>query len=90
MQDDEQVFEIGLEHSKLQQVLASRKVWASVIAALIALSLYITGGIDGDAFIRAITVIAGIFTGSVALEDGLSALISGYAEERGEDERFSL
>lgn len=67
----------GVEFSKLAQVLQSRKVWASAIALLIAAGLFWTDQITGDQMMWATAIIAGIFTGSVALEDGLSALATG-------------
>lgn len=67
----------GVEFSKLKQVLQSRKVWASMLAMLIAVALFWTDQITGDQMMWATAIIAGIFTGSVALEDGLSALAQG-------------
>ncbi len=67
----------GVEFSKLMQVLQSRKVWASAIALLIAVALYWADQITGAQLTWASAIIAGIFTGSVALEDGLSSLATG-------------
>jgi len=78
---------------KARQTLQSRKVWATLVASLVAVGLFVAGEIDADMLVRAITVIAGVFTGSVALEDGLSALLSGLASRaqvRAENDRLEF
>ena len=57
------------------QVLKSRKVWASAAAAATALLCFAAGAIDAETLVAAVIVAAGVFTGSVALEDGLAALL---------------
>ena len=56
-------------------VLKSRKVWASALAAATALACYAAGAIDAETLVAAVIVAAGIFTGSVAVEDGLAAVV---------------
>lgn len=72
MDDFDAEVDQGVEFSKLMQVLQSRKVWASAIALLIAVALYWADQITGAQLTWASAIIAGIFTGSVALEDGLA------------------
>ena len=67
--------------SKWEQVLQSRKVWASVVALGLLITLYLTGAITGETFAWGLTVVAGVFTGAVALEDGLSAVFVRLAGE---------
>jgi hypothetical protein len=54
----------------------SRKFWASFIALILTLALWYTGEINSDQFSKAILWIAGVFTGAVAVEDGLRNLLS--------------
>ena len=59
---------------KLEQVLQSRKVWASVVALLLLTALFTLNAISGETYAWGLTVVAGVFTGATALEDGLSAI----------------
>ena len=71
--------------NKWMQVLKSRKVWASLLVLCVALGLYLAGQITAEMFIGVVTVAGGIFTGAVAIEDGLSALLRGWqAKEPGQ------
>ena len=60
--------------SKFEQVLQSRKVWASVVALLLLTALFYLNAISGETYAWGLTVVAGVFTGATALEDGLSAI----------------
>ena len=66
---------------KLEQVLQSRKVWASVVAAVLLSFLFYLGAISGETYAWGLTVVAGVFTGATALEDGLSAIFVRLAGE---------
>ena len=61
--------------TKWEQVLKSRKAWASLIALGVTLALYQMGEINAAQFASALTTLTGIFVGSVALEDGLSNIM---------------
>ena len=67
--------------SKFEQVLQSRKVWASVVAVGLLSVLCYFGAIQGETYAWGVTVAVSVFTGAVAIEDGLSALFVGLAKE---------
>lgn len=62
--------------SKLDALLHSRKFWAATVAALTTVALYVLGEISADQFALSLTWIAGIYIGSVAVEDGLSRIFT--------------
>ena len=66
---------------KWEQVLQSRKVWASVVAVGLLSLLWYFGAISGETYAWGVTVAVSVFTGAVAIEDGLSALFVGLAKE---------
>ena len=66
---------------KWEQVLQSRKVWASVVAVGLLTVLFYFGAISGETYAWGVTIAVSVFTGAVALEDGLSALFMGLAGE---------
>jgi hypothetical protein len=67
--------------SKFEQVLQSRKVWASVVAVVLLSVLFYSEAIGGETYAWGLTVVAGVFTGATALEDGLSAIFVRLAGE---------
>ena len=67
--------------SKFEQVLRSRKVWASVVALTLLSVLFYLGAISGETYAWGLTVVSGVFTGATALEDGLSAIFLRLAGE---------
>ena len=72
---------------KIEQVIASRKVWAGAIGLVATVVLWWLGEIDGARAVEAMTWVLGIFIGSVALEDGMTRLFGtlarGVQEEDG-------
>ncbi|KKN37808.1 hypothetical protein LCGC14_0759830 [marine sediment metagenome] len=62
--------------SKLTLLVQSRKFWTAVAAAAVTAFLYYRGELYGAELADAITLIAAIYIGSVALEDGLHNLIN--------------
>lgn len=64
---------------KWRQVLQSRKVWAGLLALVISGLLWWQGLIGAEQFSQAVVIVVGIFMGSVALEDGLSAVFLVWA-----------
>ena len=67
--------------SKFEQVLQSRKVWASGVAIGLLTVLYYFDAIPGETYAWGVTIAVSVFTGAVALEDGLSSLFVGLAME---------
>lgn len=70
---------------KLKALLRSRRFWACAAATTVTGALYGLGEIDGAQFTNAVTLIAGVYIGSVALEDGLRGLITIWMQEPEED-----
>ena len=70
-----------MKTSKFEQIVQSRKVWASAIALLLLSLLFYFGAIEGETYAWGVTIAVSVFTGAVALEDGLSALFVGLAGE---------
>lgn len=66
---------------KLKALLRSRRFWTCVAATAVTGVLYSMGEIDGGQFTSAVTLIAGIYIGSVAIEDGLRNLITVWLQE---------
>lgn len=62
------------DYSKLRTLMRSRKFWTTVIASSITVYLYANGNITAETLADSAALIAGIYVGSVALEDGLSGL----------------
>jgi hypothetical protein len=71
--------EVQTLQPKLQQVIESRKAWASVLGLVTTLALWWMGEIDGARAVEAMTWMLGIFIGSVALEDGIARLFASLA-----------
>ncbi len=61
---------------KLKTLLRSRRFWTCIAATTTTGVLYSLGEIDGGQFTNAMTLIASIYIGSVALEDGLRNLVT--------------
>lgn len=66
---------------KLKALLRSRRFWACVAATAVSGLLYGLGEIDGNQFMDAITLIAAVYVGSIAIEDGLRSLITLWLQE---------
>lgn len=71
---------------KIGALLRSRRFWACVAATTVTGALYGLGEIDGAQFTHAVTLIAGVYVGSIALEDGLRGLITIWLQEPEEKE----
>lgn len=57
--------------SKLEALVHSRKFWAATIAAMTSVALYALDELSADQFAVSLTWIAGIYIGSISVEDGL-------------------
>lgn len=64
------------DYSKLKRLLRSRKFWTTTSALAITGYLYLSGDLSADSFANATALIAGIYVGSIAIEDGLRGLIN--------------
>jgi len=64
------------EAGKMATLLRSRKFWATVTASAVSAYLYASGELSAESFASATALIAGIYVGSVALEDGLRGLVA--------------
>ena len=73
------------ESSKLALLLQLRKFWSSSIAMMISITLYRMGEISGDQLQTATTIVAGIYTGSTALEDGLRRVLTVWTQQPSAD-----
>jgi hypothetical protein len=72
--------------SKWTQVFVSRKIWATIVAVALLGFLYANGDLDGEQLAQWVSVVIGILTGSIALEDGLSALLTRRLRKEKEDD----
>lgn len=64
---------MGSFQNKFVSLLKSRKFWASLLGLSGVLTLHFTGTeLPVETLVNAIVAIVGLFTVSVALEDGLS------------------
>jgi len=61
-----------MDTSKLLALLKSRKFWATLVGLVTVLGYGSYHGVPPEKIVDAIMVLIGAFTGSVALEDGLS------------------
>lgn len=57
----------------IQKFLASRKAWASLLGVMVLVALVFIGA-DVDTVTKAAATVVAVYTGSVALEDGLRSL----------------
>lgn len=57
----------------IDKFLYSRKAWATVLGVVVVVVLALVGA-DTDTVTQAAAIIVAVYTGSVALEDGLRAL----------------
>ena len=69
-------FSVAESGDKLKTLMRSRRFWTCVAATTVTGLLYSLSEIDGGQFTNAMTLVAGIYIGSVALEDGLRNLIT--------------
>jgi hypothetical protein len=61
---------------KLQHVLQSRKFWASAIALAATAGLYASDQLTAKQANDALVLIVSVYTGSIALEDGLTGIFA--------------
>lgn len=61
-----------MDTNKLVALLKSRKFWATLIGLITIMGYGNYHGVPPEKIVDAIMVLVGIFTGSVAVEDGLS------------------
>lgn len=61
--------------SKLQQLVRSRKAWATAIALGVSIVLWRMGEISGSQLATVTGIAASVYVGSVALEDGLRGMV---------------
>jgi len=64
------------DFNKLGALLHSRKFWTTAAATAVTVYLYATGELSAESFADSAVLIAGIYVGSVALEDGLRNLVN--------------
>ena len=81
MEELQQPADIAQAGDKLKTLLRSRRFWTCVAATAVTGALYSFGQIDAAQFTDAVTLIAGIYIGSVAIEDGLRNLITVWLQE---------
>ena len=67
------------EFNKLRAALRSRKIWIGTLLFTVLTALLALDRISAELYVTLLTIDAGILTGSVALEDGLRALLQGVA-----------
>ena len=70
--------------SKAQLVLRSRKFWATWIGVVLLAVLWWFAGVEPETVATLAAVLVGVYTGSVALEDGLQTLGRSLAELLGQ------
>lgn len=69
---------------KVKTLMRSRRFWTCIAATTVTGLLYGFNEIDGQQFTHAVTLIASIYIGSVALEDGLRNLVTLWLQTPGE------
>ena len=67
------------EFNKLRAALYSRKIWIGTLLFAVLTALLALDRTSAELYVTLLTIDAGILTGSVALEDGLRALLQGVA-----------
>ena len=75
----------GAELGKLRQALRSRKIWIGLLLFAALTALLALDEISAELYVTLLTLDAGILTGSLALEDGLRALLQGVAAGMAKD-----
>jgi hypothetical protein len=73
---------------KLEQLLRSRKLWAATLIMATSMGLYALGEIDAVVLASLVAVSGGVYMGSVALEDGLSAALGLWMKAAAQDMRM--
>jgi hypothetical protein len=61
--------------AKVNETLASRKFWVTIIISALAVSLFISGHIDIERMLEIIRWAAGFYVGSLGIEDAAKRLI---------------
>ena len=69
-----------VDYDKFKVLMRSRKFWTTVIAATVSTYLYAAGELSAESFASTAALVAGIYVGSVAIEDGLRNLINLWTE----------
>lgn len=69
---------------KLQRVLGSRKFWATFLGVVLVCILWATAQVDGYQVAEVAALLVAVYTGSVALEDGLRGLLDALLARREE------
>lgn len=71
---------------KARRVLGSRKFWATFLGVVLVCVLWATAQVDGYKVVEIAALLVAVYTGSVALEDGLRGLIDTiFRESQGID-----
>jgi pheromone shutdown protein TraB len=68
--------------NKFLSVLTSRKAWAATLAILTVFGVDAVKDLSPDVLAGLVATVAGVYMGSVAVEDGLSALAEGLMQLR--------
>jgi hypothetical protein len=68
--------------NKFLGVLTSRKAWAAILSILTVFGVDAVKDLDAGILATLVATVAGVYMGSVAVEDGLSALAEGLLSLR--------
>lgn len=61
--------------SKIRETLTSRKFWVTIIISALGLGMFGAGHIDIDRMLEIIRLAAGIYVGSLSIEDAAKKLL---------------
>lgn len=70
---------------KLKELLASRRFWSAVVAALAAVACHRSGSIDADRMVAWLEMAMGIYSGSVGLEHAAKVMARDVRISQGAD-----
>ena len=61
--------------SKVKETLGSRKFWITILTSVLGLALFLAGHIDIERMLEIIRWSAGIYVGSLSIEDAAKKLL---------------